>query len=556
MKSICSISSPRYDIWRGCQLAFAAGALALLSTALYLLNYSLSDVTIEIVWSQHRDVDRDSKLRACRKFAGLLAAALPWAGVWVGVLLAGETANKNIEQINKAKSLGGPFQESATIEALADAVLNGLNWTLRMIALCGAAVLIFLHFSRQNARIRYSALVLIGLLFVAAVVAPSFLGSPKSVQAGVDIFRRIGPLAMIILDVLLVLAGVAVLILLSREVGIPVVALVVVIALMALPLGQVGIAAVLALLFLAVAVLALLSWRWKLFALSAVLVAFSVGFLLQLRGSDQHERPLAQPAPDLAVAYDKWLIARTAAREAYRTAKSGKPYPVFIIAAEGGGIYAASAAAAFLSRLQEYCPSFAQHVFAISGVSGGAVGASVFHSIVRDEQIETTECKPPDDATRAKISSKSGKAIQADHLSPLLGFIVADMLGIYDRARGLEQSLVSSATSLGTLFDGHWRADKAAPALVLNATWAENGHRVAFAPFTFGTAIKDLKGKVLHSFSDDYFSHHTLRGTTHRRCGGGQRAVSRNTARVYDCQRQGQLIGVSSTADTKTPRVH
>ena len=88
------------------------------------------------------------------------------------------------------------------------------------------------------------------------------------------------------------------------------------------------------------------------------------------------------------------------------------------------------------------------------------------------------------------------------------------MLGIYDRARGLEQSLVSSATSLGTLFDGHWRADKAAPALVLNATWAENGHRVAFAPFTFGTAIKDLKGKVLHSFSDDYFSHHTLRGTT------------------------------------------
>ena len=187
---------------------------------------------------------------------------------------------------------------------------------------------------------------------------------------------------------------------------------------------------------------------------------------------------------------------------------------MFVIAAEGGGIYAASAAAAFLSRLQEYCPSFAQHVFAISGVSGGAVGAAVFHSIVRDQQIETTECNPPGAATRATISNKSSEALQADHLSPLLGFIVADMLGIYDRARGLEQSLVSSANALGTLFDGHWRADKAAPALVLNATWAENGHRVAFAPFTFGTAIRDLKGKVLHSFSDDYFSDHTLRDTT------------------------------------------
>jgi hypothetical protein len=504
---------PPYDIWRGWQLAFAAGALTLLSTALYLLNYSLSDVSIEIVWSQHRDVDRDSKLRACRKFAGLLAAALPWAGVWVGVLFAGETAEKNIAQIEKAKSLGGSFQESETIEALA-AVLKGLNWTLVVIAVCGAAALAFLHLSRRNARIRYSALALIGLLFVAAVVAPSFLGSPKSVQAGVDIFRRIGPLAMIILDVLLVLACVAVLILLSREVGIPVVALVVVIALMALPLGQAGIVMLLALLFLAVAVLALLSWRWKLFALSAVLVGFSVGFLLQLRGSNQQEKSVAQPAPDLAEAYDKWLIARTAAREAYKNAKNGKPYPVFIIAAEGGGIYAASAAAAFLSRLQEYCPSFAQHVFAISGVSGGAVGASVFHSIVRDEQIKTTECKPPDAAAREKISKKSSKAIQADHLSPLLGFIVADMLGIYDRARGLEQSLVSSASVLGTLFDGHWQADKAAPALVLNATWAENGHRVAFAPFTFGTAIKDLKGKVLHSFSDNYFRDHTLRNTT------------------------------------------
>src|SRR5262249_28862744 len=42
----------------------------------------------------------------------------------------------------------------------------------------------------------------------------------------------------------------------------------------------------------------------------------------------------------------------------------GTPYPVFIIAAEGGGIYAASAAATFLAELEDCVPGFARHIFA------------------------------------------------------------------------------------------------------------------------------------------------------------------------------------------------
>jgi hypothetical protein len=41
-------------------------------------------------------------------------------------------------------------------------------------------------------------------------------------------------------------------------------------------------------------------------------------------------------------------------------------YPVYIFAVEGGGIYAVSAAARYLSMLQGICPQFAKHVFAIS----------------------------------------------------------------------------------------------------------------------------------------------------------------------------------------------
>ncbi len=131
---------------------------------------------------------------------------------------------------------------------------------------------------------RYAALGLIALLFLAAVVVP-FMGNSENVQPGVRAFRAIGPLAMIILDLLLVFACVAVLTLLSREVGLPVVTLVVVIGLVAIffALDAAGIAALIALPFLIVAALALLSWRWQLFVLSTVLVGLSVGFFVEAR---------------------------------------------------------------------------------------------------------------------------------------------------------------------------------------------------------------------------------------------------------------------------------
>src|SRR5262249_39717770 len=64
-------------------------------------------------------------------------------------------------------------------------------------------------------------------------------------------------------------------------------------------------------------------------------------------------------------------------------AEKGKPYPVYIVAAEGGGMYAGYHVASFLGRMQDFCPNFAEHTFAVSSVSGGSLGAGVFATLAR-----------------------------------------------------------------------------------------------------------------------------------------------------------------------------
>lgn len=85
-----------------------------------------------------------------------------------------------------------------------------------------------------------------------------------------------------------------------------------------------------------------------------------------------------------------WLAARRD-RPAYAT----KEYPVYIVASAGGGIYAGMRSAYFLDFLQKKCPAFAHHVFAISGVSGGGLGALAFASQQQSlEQRGLMACDP------------------------------------------------------------------------------------------------------------------------------------------------------------------
>ena len=138
--------------------------------------------------------------------------------------------------------------------------------------------------------------------------------------------------------------------------------------------------------------LSLLTIEYRLPVISGLLV---FAFVLSiLDWNDNHtirvivpgenvERPKAA-MKSAAEEFERWYESRPNL-EAY------DEYPVYLVAAQGGGMYAAYQTAVFLARLQDNCPAFRNHLFAISSVSGGSVGAATFVSALRfAEQAEET----------------------------------------------------------------------------------------------------------------------------------------------------------------------
>lgn len=199
--------------------------------------------------------------------------------------------------------------------------------------------------------------------------------------------------------------------------------------------------------------------------------------------------------------FEQWYVSR-ADREYYASRK--KPYPVFIVAASGGGLYAAHHAATVLSRLQDRCPNFSQHVFAISGVSGGSLGGALFANLARKRASNSAHIDCLSGAQlggQGDFEKQSNHFIETDFLSPLLGttlfpdavqrFMPA-LTSRFDRARAFEDTLTRAWLKLypddkdnpweKPFLEG-WNAKAAAPALILNSTNVEHGYRVAMTPF-------------------------------------------------------------------------
>ena len=249
-------------------------------------------------------------------------------------------------------------------------------------------------------------------------------------------------------------------------------------------------------------------------------------------GSDNHElrrvtpeKAQASPRVPAVTAFQNWLNQPFRVAEADRLGE----YPVFVVAAQGGGIYAAHNAARFLARMQDLCPAFRQHLFAISAVSGGSVGSATFAAALQAE-------KPPLDpeATAARACPKiaqflagTGRAedidapglveqrvasvLATDFLSPLIaGFLFSDFTQLFspiavpffDRARFLEYTLENAADKMlkGTKNSGdqtnllkadyqsHWTPESSMPALLLNTTDVGSGKRVVMSPFDIDPA--------------------------------------------------------------------
>ncbi|GAA0575884.1 hypothetical protein GCM10008942_25880 [Rhizomicrobium electricum] len=219
----------------------------------------------------------------------------------------------------------------------------------------------------------------------------------------------------------------------------------------------------------------------------------------------------------------KWVASRN---DLDRYTQADKPYPVFLVATEGGGARAAYFTATVLAALQERCPAFAQHTIAISGVSGGSLGASVFAALASggtsrdaDPQCRLAQADVAGmDQSKRKLVLKARETLSADLLSPLLGAMLFPdtlqrMLPFpipeFDRARALEYAVEKSWKDAAV----HWGGDNApdrdafahaaedlytphnaVPNLILNSTEAGSGANVPL--LTASLADPQLLGRA------------------------------------------------------------
>lgn len=427
-------------------------------------------------------------------------------------------------------------------------------WAIFGVAMCctvAVGLLVGLWLNRVSDRWLLRRMTTAGLVLALAVasIVLSFLDA----NTIVSVYRLIGPLAAAALLPLFLIATLALLAWLSQKSGFPALTLVVLAAVICVMFpNYIGLTAFA--LGVVCVIFGLVAFLSRLFAVT--LVALILPLLGVINWHQLHEGNIQQNSrvggkfdpQSVTFQFECWLNAKGIALPAndkfaanqnkcasgatslaslaapVPTGVAKSTYPVFIIAAEGGGIYAASAAAAFLAKIQDAAPNFAEHVFAISGVSGGAIGTTIFQALTQAEIAHqaSTATAADDPPTRPGCPAYAGelpvagkydsltdkvKAImEDDHFSPVVGSIFPELLGsATGRAEALTASFDDSVAArdriagqcLHAPFANHWADTAAVPALVLNSTWVETGFRVAFAPFH----LHDID-ESLYSFSD------------------------------------------------------
>ncbi len=261
------------------------------------------------------------------------------------------------------------------------------------------------------------------------------------------------------------------------------------------------------LLLLAGSILALAAGFWLGFVASALglplvrllLVGLLLANLFASTAFDSYavRRVEGQPPPreTLQAAAERWLARQPADRDP----------TLVLVATAGGGIRAAQWTTTALSALSRRIPAFDEALFAISGVSGGALGASFYVTALNPTATACLEQQP----SARGLAERRGLLLagigEADFLSPpVYRLFFSELLNqvtpfdVPDRAAALEQAWEgawSDAWSALTgapcvraagLFAGPFRrlyADARAsghwlPALLLNGTSMGSGQRL------------------------------------------------------------------------------
>ena len=174
-------------------------------------------------------------------------------------------------------------------------------------------------------------------------------------------------------------------------------------------------------------------------------------FVEPLREGAEQERQAVLGRPTLEEHLAGWLRDRRGLG-----ANADAPYPLVVVAAQGGGIRAALWTAETLGALVDRDPRFVCHLFAIAGVSGGSLGALAFHGIVRTQ--EGSDCAGKAEPGRltavAAVSPRQAAArqvLEPDHLAAVItGLLFTDLQQRFfpaqlftDRQRYMEDSFAA-----------------------------------------------------------------------------------------------------------------
>ncbi|MEC4748969.1 hypothetical protein [Methylomicrobium sp. Wu6] len=170
--------------------------------------------------------------------------------------------------------------------------------------------------------------------------------------------------------------------------------------------------------------------------------------------------------------------------------------PMIFVAAAGGGIRASHWTAAVLTYLADNNPKFAESVFAISGVSGGSVGAA-FYSALLKQNIDCAKADGKD-----CLQSRARDMLSHDFLGPTISALLFNDLlqrflpfGILpDRQKALETGwekawsrAFDGSAGMAEPYSSTWNkpggANKWLPLLLLNNTHMETGRKMITSPF-------------------------------------------------------------------------
>ncbi len=161
--------------------------------------------------------------------------------------------------------------------------------------------------------------------------------------------------------------------------------------------------------------------------------------------------------------------------------------PLYIVAAEGGGIRAAYWTGLLLGGIQDKDPEFAKHIFAISGASGGSLGAAVFAALLKEKQAgrETGTGFYFDSAAEVLKGNFLSPAVAMMFTGDMLQSIIPFPVPHFSRGVAMEQAWeiawkkAVDSNRFAEPMNSLWENDEACniPSLFLNGTLVETGQR-------------------------------------------------------------------------------